>query len=218
MSIYHLHIPRTSGVFVREIMVKGNDQNNFLGHTQKLPESFEGFENVSGHFATTPISELDKSFAIIRQPVDLTVSYITYMRDSFYPESTFDEIISFYIKTGLIENFININLKFLTGTINKEKYNTNIENLRVVAESGWYVENYSLDLEAAKKIIKSNSTELIDFKDDKKHQAVAAMYGKSYENVILNNSYKRTGDNFKKYYDYLAELNEKDIDFYENHK
>lgn len=213
MSIYHLHIPRTGGVFIREKIIKQLD-NIFSGHRDALPSSFSGYDHVSGHFATTPIADVDYSFAVVREPISLTFSYINYMRDLFYPNWSFDDLFYFYLETNRLDSFVNINTKFLTGVTDVYLYNKNIEDLRDVAESAWYVKNYALEATTAVDIIASNKTNIIFFEDRDKINIVCNIYGVKAENKKLNTSSSITPEVFSRHYKTIKDLNELDIATY----
>jgi hypothetical protein len=213
MSTYHLHIPRTGGVFIREKIIKQLD-NVFSGHRDKLPNSFSGYDHVSGHFATTPIADVDHNFAVVREPISLTFSYINYMRDVFYPNWSFDDLFYFYLETNRLDSFVNINTKFLTGVTDVDLYNKGIEDLKVVAESSWYVKNYALEAATAIDIIATNTTDIIFFEDRDRVNIVCNIYGLEAENRKLNTSSDITPDVFSRHYRTIKDLNELDIATY----
>jgi hypothetical protein len=213
MSIYHLHIPRTGGVFIREKIIKQLD-NVFSGHRDKLPSSFSGYNHVSGHFATTPIPDTDYNFAIVREPVALTFSYINYMRDVFYPSWSFDDLFYFYLESDKLHNFVDINTKFLTGKINIDLYNKGIQDLRSMAESSWHVGGYALDASIALDIIENNKTNIIFFEDTSRINTVCNIYGVGTDNRKLNSSSAIKPDVFSKHYKTVKDLNELDIATY----
>jgi len=215
MSIYHLHIPRTSGVFIRETAIKKSEKNIFAGHTQKLPESFSDYDIVSGHFATTPIKDTDKNFAIFRHPVDLTFSYINYVRDRFYPNKDLGDLIETYLESGKLENFVNINSKFLTGQVDTLKYNKNITNLLTMAENCWFVKNYDTDLESFVETIQRNKTILVDFDSDEKYDLVSEILGRKVNDAKINISSSISQTTLHIYYDLITKLNSFDLEVYD---
>lgn len=216
MSTYHLHIPRTSGVFIRDEIIKKSDENNFLGHTEKIPKSFIGFKNVSGHFATTPIKDMDNNFSVIRNPIDLTISYINYMRDCFYESISLPDLLEKYILEKTIMNFVDINCKFLTGHMDIDLYNKNLSDLKIVAESGWYIEGYSLDKNTCIDIINNNETNILIFEDIDLYSKVSNLYNTSHSGIKTNASSHFEQEEIDPYIDMLTELNSADIDLY-NH-
>jgi hypothetical protein len=213
MSIYHLHIPRTSGTLVRqEIVNTFNDR--FSGHREKLPESFSRFKYVSGHYATNPIKDLDENFAIVRDPVSLTFSRINYMRQGFYPEMSFDEVFNMYLENGKINNFVNTNIKFLTGTVNRELYNNMVPDVKEMAESGWYVENYSTDAAEAIEIVEANKTKIFEYNSPNIHRALSEMYKKHFIPKVLNDSIYQDRPGLEKHREAVENLNYLDLQFF----
>lgn len=214
MSIYHLHIPRTGGVSVREQLVNRLN-NKFSGHRQQLPETFLGFKYVSGHFATNPIKDLDLNFAVVRDPVSLTFSYINYMRQNFYSNYSFDEMMAFYQEKDGLSAFANVNIKFLTGTINTGAYNENIKDLKKMAESGWFVEDYETDVLKALETVKTNKTLTIDINNPDRHSFLCDLYNNQVPNIKTNESRHVDPSVYKKHEKTVKLLNELDLEFYD---
>lgn len=215
MSIYHLHVPRTSGVYIRENLINSfQDSNNFVGHTQEIPVFFRGFDNVSGHFANNPIHDIDKTFAVVRNPIELTFSYIQYMRDSFYPNLTFDEVFNKYKQENILDNFANINIKFLTGFIKVNNYNRDISDLRVMAESCWHVNVYCHSVEEAISHIEQNNIKIFKYEDPYKYNKISNLYGKNLAGARINESSHLDKEVFERLYDEVANLNNLDLELY----
>lgn len=214
MSTYHLHIPRTGGVFIREQIIRRLD-NVFAGHRDLLPKTFSGFDHVSGHFATTPIKDTDHNFAVVRDPVDLTFSYINYMRDVFYSEKSFDYVFTNYLSSGKISNFVDTNIKFLTGTVDIDLYNKGLLNIKDTAENGWYVSDFCTNVESAVAAIEKNRTELIFFEDPDRHARVCKIYKADVADRKINESSSIERSTYDKHYETVAELNKLDILLYE---
>jgi hypothetical protein len=216
MSIYHLHIPRTSGVYIRENLIKSfQDSNNFVGHKQAMPESFKTFDNISGHFANNPVKEADLTFAVIRNPVNLTFSYIQYMRDKFYPILTFDELFSKYEKEDKLKSFTNINTKFLTGFINVVKYNKTINDLKKLAENCWETENYVSTAAFAKKHLDNSDIKILRYEDHDLYKNISDIYERNIAEGVVNESSEIDSATVKKYVNIISELNWLDLELYE---
>lgn len=215
MSIYHLHIPRTSGVFVREQIIKKTYGSMFVGHKTPIPQSFSDYEYLSGHYATNPIKDFDINFAIYREPVELTFSYINYMRDRFYPHLDLEELINYYLETGKIYNFVNINSRFLTGVMDVTKYNKMITNLRDVAESGWFVETGCKEMDSFVETIQKNKTIFVNYYDSKKYQKISSIYNVEYNDFRINESSDIDQEVFAKYNNLITELNSFDLEVYD---
>lgn len=216
MSIYHLHVPRTSGVYIREKLIKSfKESNNFVGHTQEIPASFKSFDNISGHFANTPVQESSLTFAVIRNPIDLTFSYIQYMRDKFYPTLTFEELFKKYEREDKLKSFTNINAKFLTGFVNTDKYNRSINNLKNLAENCWEVENYVSSTQFAKDHIANSKIKVFKYEDPIVYKKISSIYGKDIPDGVINESSNIDDRITKKYLSPVSELNWLDLELYE---
>lgn len=215
MSIYHLHIPRTSGVFIREQMIKKTDKTMFVGHREAIPEDISKYDYLSGHFGINFVKNFDINFAIYREPVELTFSYINYIRDYLYSHLSLDELIEEYVRTDKIKNFVNINSKFLTGTMDIDKYNKMVTNLQEVAESGWYIETKCNTLSQFVDIIQKNNTLLVDYADDSKYSKVSLLYGIEYDDIKINKSSEIEHGTLSKYNNLITELNSFDLEVYE---
>jgi hypothetical protein len=200
MSVYHLHVPRTSGVFVREFAINKSGKKVFSGHVRQFPESFYDYDFISGHFATTPIKYVDTNFAIFRNPVDLTFSYINYIRDKFYSD------------LSLEENFVNINSKFLTGQIDVPKYNKNITNLLQMAENCWFVKNYGTEIESIVDTVQKNKTILVDFDNEEKYSRVSEILDIDLNGFKINESSIIEQNVIDKYNNLITELNMLDLE------
>jgi hypothetical protein len=215
MSIYHLHIPRTSGVFIRENIIKQINRPMFVGHRIPVPENISEYKYVSGHFATNPIKFFDINFAIYREPISLTFSYIAYMRDNFYPHLSVGQLIDYYIDSDKIKNFVNINSKFLTGEMDYIKYNKRITDLKTVAESCWYVTSNCNNLQFFIETIQKNKTILISYNDKQKYEKVSKFYNVNYRNIDINRSSKIEDKVLKKYKSIMLELNSFDLEVFD---
>lgn len=213
MSIYHLHIPRTGGVSIREHLIN-NLNDKFTGHRQELPNSFSEFKYVSGHFATNPIKDLDVNFAIVREPISLTFSYVNYMRQHFYPTFSFEEMMDFYLEKNMLSAFTNINIKFLTGHIDTHLYNQNIRDLKKMAENSWFVKDYKTNSIDALATVKVNKTQTIDITNPARHEFLCDLYNIHTPDTRINESYPVAPGILQKYSGIVRTLNELDLEFY----
>ena len=196
-------------------MIKKTDRSMFVGHREPIPQSVSEYEYISGHFATNFIQDFDINFAIYRNPVELTFSYINYMRDNLYNHLSLDELIQEYVKTDKIKNFVNMNSKFLTGTIDIPKYNEMITDLKEVAESGWYVKTKCNTMDMFVDIIQKNNTYLVDYSDDKKYEKISKLYDAKYNDIKINKSSEIDSSTRSKHIDLITDLNSFDLEVYE---
>lgn len=166
MSVYFLHIPRTSGTYI---------SNNVLPHlisagiphfvsnrTPLYVDQVKNSQYVSGHFGTLPIELMDNPtvYSIVRDPVERYISYFKYTTGLIRSKSEIYKKLDSWLYGDKVETNSNMQSKFLTGKINYEQFNKEVvqnidldHNLRISPVSnGWYLENYSLDF----KDIKNN--------------------------------------------------------------
>jgi hypothetical protein len=127
--IYYLHIPRTSGVFIRDKVLFHSEQNqkSFLS-THKINIGLEDFENkdyISGHYGLTPIPYVSTTFTILRDPIERTFSYMKYIWEHFYNYTSMDEAFMFFLTNKNFKEILsNQQSNFLTSQIDINEYNT----------------------------------------------------------------------------------------------
>ena len=152
MSIYHLHIPRTSGIYIRDNIhphLKANGIPAFASNRTVFDEEIvKKSKFVSGHFATSPIRLMNNTdiFCIVRNPVDRFISYFRYTAIVLVEKKRMEEKLDnwLYGEHSLIQD--NMQSKFLTGKINLKKFNENVKNFNKKVDNGWFVEGYSLNI------------------------------------------------------------------------
>ena len=153
MSIYHLHIPRTSGVYVRlnvlpEIKarsIKHFASNRFLPiNVNVIKES----QFVSGHFGLMPLDYMDSPeiFTIVRDPIERFISYFNYTIKPHQSQKRIEERFHNWLYGEDSVNQSNLQSKFLTGKTNIEKFNKDVVTFNTTIESGWHIEDYSLNI------------------------------------------------------------------------
>lgn len=201
-SIYHLHIPRTGGIYVRNQMLeKYKDNNTFATHYDKLEiDKINKYKYISGHFGTTPIEYLNNPliFTVLRDPIDRFLSYYKYTRP-FFSE---DMLEKWLYDESLCQIHSNTQTKFITNKINLNRYNENLVNKETV-NNNWFIEQEE-DIDKAKLFVDHNLiffTEMLD-----KHFTVI-------KGVRTNKSGKKP-EITKKQYDRIVELNSLDIELY----
>ena len=152
MSIYHLHIPRTSGIYIKNNvlphLITGGVphfvSNRTVIDTNKLTTS----KFVGGHFGLMPLDYMDNPdvFSIIRNPIDRFISYFKYTTGRVRMGEEAEKRKYDWLYGEEAEKQSNSQSKFLTGKINIEKFNNNIYYLQENVKNHWFIENYSLNL------------------------------------------------------------------------
>lgn len=151
MGVYHLHIPRTAGVYIRNFVVP-NLISNRVPHfaSNRTDIDYDVIRNskyVSGHFGLMPLKYMDSPdvFSIMRDPVERFISYFKYTTgiNRTYKENM--EKLDDWLYGGQADIQANIQSKFLTGSMNVEMFNLHHREHHASVKNGWFIENYSLD-------------------------------------------------------------------------
>lgn len=217
MKIYHLHLPRTSGVFVRNQL---NLPNSIVGHRSTInPEDFKTVDYAFGHYGSYPIQYADYSFCIFRNPVERTISYFKYIKQHYYPGFNVLELIDFYVSDFKLYNMVdNLSNKFLTGVVDFDLYNRDIRYPRMLVENGWHLSGYCTDAKSAISQIESSGIDILYYGKDL-YDRISDIYKvkiTSSQGLNVNKSMDYYIPN--SYYKMLESLNEIDMEIYEYFK
>lgn len=220
--VYHLHIPRTSGVLIRELFKKNNPESFIVsGHKEKLYRTdMMNADFISGHYGTLPIEYSSDVFAIYREPVERTFSYLKYIWPRFYSRMSFDQFLAFFLSDPILVNSIsNQQSKFLTGKINLEKYNDDIYYLKKMVESNWHVENFLDDAKSVVEYIDSHNIKMFDYQKPNVYQEISESFelnipNSSFDDVV-NPSLNIKEDQYVSYIEQIKEINSVDLELYE---
>jgi hypothetical protein len=103
---------------------------------------------VSGHFGLMPLDYMDgpEIFTIVRDPVERFVSYFNYTIKPHQSQKKIEERFYNWLYGEDSVNQSNLQSKFLTGKTNIKKFNKDIVTFETTIESGWHIEDYSLDI------------------------------------------------------------------------
>jgi hypothetical protein len=130
-SIYHLHIPRTSGVFMRgHLLREFQGKQNFSTHYKSIDSNYiKNCYFVTGHFGLYPIEFMNNPFVFttLRNPVDRFVSYFRYVHPLISkedPNLAFDRWIN---DESIYVHHSNTQTKFLSNSIDIDRYNSSIK-------------------------------------------------------------------------------------------
>lgn len=219
MSVYHLHIPRTSGGFIRRSILSEFDGYSVAGHYRTISNNeFQKASFISGHYGLNPCSFVDKTFTVLRDPNELTFSYIKYLLlGSGYS----------YVKEDLLKKYLyeekkrvsvtNVITKFLSSNIDIDKYNKNIDNHLNMAYNLWYLDVKRVSVEAAMEQIESKNISVFFYGSNRLYEDISAFFNiklKSFLGARINQSFQDTSGLYEKYFEEISLANSVDLELY----
>jgi len=225
-SVYQLHIPRTSGVFIRSVLRNYSENNNksiLAGHNFNINlEDFKAQDYIIGHYGLTPTPYVSKTFTILRDPVERCFSYMKYVWQAFYRNSNIDEVFEKFLNDESFKNVLsNQQSKFLTSFMDIESYNKNTDNIKNHFLSGWSLVVPNINKELVIDSINTNSIEVLFFDDKELYKKVLNIF--NIENTYGIDYYNKTNQSieldlnfYNNYYDKIVKINQIDIEVY-NH-
>jgi hypothetical protein len=223
MSIYHLHIPRTSGGYIRRLILNNSSYNKIVsGHHKKIAESdFIEANFISGHYGINPLAFSSKNFSVVRDPCELTFSYIKYLYGAESGQPLPEDHVKRYLyEDGLRESVTNVMSKFLTQRVNFYLYNLNLHDLLAMANSTWHLEGEPYSVEKVLKSISDNNIKLFSYQSKTLYADIAVYLNLEVKNTPterLNKSIVDIHGLYEKYIDEISKANSIDLDLYNNH-
>lgn len=226
MSIYHLHIPRTSGIYIKNNvlphLITGGVPHFISNRTHIDTEKIANSKFVGGHFGLMPLDYMDNPevFTIIRHPVDRFISYFKYTTGLIRMGKEAEERLDDWLYGKQSDMHSNSQSKFLTGKMNIDYFNNNINYMQEKVSSGWFLENYSL----SKDVVLGNVDKFNCYSLDNHHifiedfnKALHKNFGfQSFTHRDPANKSPDIGIIFgKKEIDRIMELNQLDMEVYE---
>lgn len=159
MSIYYLHIPRTAGIYLNNNvlphLISGGVEHFASNRSYIDKEKIKNSRYVAGHFGLTPIELMDNPivFTTLRDPVERFISYFNYTTGLVKTKSEAHQKLDYWLYGDQSPIQSNMQSKFLTGYMNFDKFNEGVNMFQKAVYEGWYIENYSLDINTVKSNI-----------------------------------------------------------------
>jgi hypothetical protein len=223
-GIYQLHIPRTSGVFIRNALYSYSKENNkklLSGHNFEIDiKEFKTSDYITGHYGLTPVPYVSKSFTILRDPAERSFSYLKYVWKALYGHLAIDDAFEYFLNDkNIIDVISNQQSKFLTSDIDLELYNNNTKNIADHFLSGWALTIKDVDVESVLNSINKNNIEVLFFDDKELYKKVFNIFKLENKDSIdyskkINQSIEIDKNFYNKYYDRILEINKIDIEVY----
>ena len=207
-SIYHLHIPRTDGVFLRNHLLQDfQGKESFATHYDPIDKNslIEKYY-VGGHFGTSPISYMDNPlvFTVLRNPIDRFISYAKYTR-SFFQKDSMDELL--YGEHSILHE--NTQTKFITNNIDIDRYNINLVNPETI-QNNWFI-GQKESFDSAKYFIDNNV--VVTLEDIHKLPEILGI--EKFKNMSKVNETRSLSGVTKEQYDKIVSMNELDLEVYQ---
>ena len=170
MTIYHNHIPRTSGFVINKYVSEHTSLKSLIIDPTQIIENniFLNKDYISGHIGNYPKKFLSDiiSFSLVRDPYEQFMSWFYFMWlqgvewednkiiKSYY--GTAKEFMDIYINTDeYIDGLSNIQTKFLTGSIDKNLWNKTKEPIEKTKLS-WCLTDYNITKDAIDTALQEN--------------------------------------------------------------
>lgn len=193
MSLYHLHIPRTSGIYIKNFIVPNLNTRgipHFASNRTDIDENvIKSSQFVIGHFGKMPISLMDNPtvFTLLRDPVERFLSYFKYTTGVNLPKDVVMNKLHYWLYESDIQH--NMQSKFLTGSMNIDKFNNSHRYHNASVDNGWWIEDYSLSIDDIKSSLDSMYSYTMDKHDIFKEDFNKAL-NKEFGFSIFQNNYK----------------------------
>lgn len=216
-SIYHLHIPRTAGIFIRSnLLSQFNDKKCFADHYIKIDDhEISKSYFVGGHWGQYPISKMNNPliFTVLRDPIERFISYFNYTRPLF-TEMKREELLEYWLYDETMSSLqSNLQFKFLSSTIDPEQYNLSFDNKNRV-EKAWFLKDQK-SYEETIDFINNIEVFLVN-KDNPIEKQISDKLNLD-PFIVTGKANKSEGDSkiFNKHYDRIKELNKIDLEIYD---
>lgn len=221
-----MHVPRTSGTFIKTNICNSPSYSNyFLGHKKILERNdFINKQFISGHFARWPLEYCEKAFAVIRDPNELTFSWIKHIAKWGKPDISFEKLLEMYLLSPKL-NYACTNLisKYLTGIIDVVEYNKHYNpNLVITIDNCFFIKDYITNYKDVISFIENKNINIYIYGSKNMYRNIFSDYNIDNINIdefkIVNESSTEYNYLYDKYFVIINELNYLDIPVYKYFK
>ena len=218
-SIYHLHIPRTAGIFIKNHLKDVfSDRQIFATHNKPIDDKYlKNSYYVGGHFSGYPINVMNNPtvFTVLRDPVERFISYYKYTRHLF-PQYKDNELLDRWLYDDRFSGLqSNAQFKSITGTLDVEKYNKFLVDHKTIEEN-WFIINHSDDIKDGQEFIDNNHVFIFDNIEKLTTSICSLLNIPQFKNLYKYNTSDKSDYNISKsQYDRIIELNQLDMEIYQ---
>jgi len=220
-----MHVPRTSGVFIRGIIAnKFNNESKILGHGHIIgDEDFKNSTLISGHFGIEPLRYAKKTFSVIREPNELTFSYIKHIHARLKMTIPFEELLNIYLSPSEFSFAVtNLITKSLTGTVDIKEYNKHYSSQIIMVDNCWFLKDHLTDYEDVISFIEDKNIKIYIYESQNIYNDIFSDNQIDDIDLSLHKAVNNTAKSFDflydKYFDRINELNDIDRKVYDYFK
>ena len=226
MILYHNHIPRTAGTFIQAplsgLLTSRGVKYSIVYQADTIDnQQIKNSEYIFGHIGRYPelIVNNIMTYGVIRNPVDRFISTFNFFaKNIFYLEPTEEILEKWLYDPDYFNNHSNLQSKFITGYTDISLWNSNDRQSRV--KNGWYMTNYSNNINEIKDKVDSgywvsleNKDSLLDWLSNMHIEKYGfKLYNRRYP---INESEKLSFNISNKIKDRITELNQIDYQLYD---
>lgn len=227
MSIYHLHIPRTAGIYIKNHvlphLITGGVPHFVSNRTIIDKPTLNKSLFVGGHFGLMPLDYMTNPeiFTVMRNPIDRFISYFKYTTGIIRIGKEANEKLDDWLYGEQSEVQSNLQTKFLIGKTNIEEFNKNFNYFQNAVNSAWYLQEYEggpgVAINNLNRFYYYTVEDLDLFKEDM-NKALKKQFGFEafkHRNDFSNRSPEMGLSLTKKQIDRIAELNWMDMEVYD---
>lgn len=193
------------------------------GHRRKITEAdFSSADLISGHYGSTPFKFSNTIFTVVREPTELSFSYIKYLSPLSDIGLFNEELLKRYLYEEKLRLAVtNVISKSICLSTDLDRYNANIDNHLYMAHNSWCLEDKKYNADSALSSITDNDIKVFLYGHESLYSDIASFLDVEITEtplVRINASIDIEKDLYYRYYDELMLANAVDVDLYERLK